>query len=334
MRMDHGSLPIPLLTLLVSCSALSQDPSPTPPCGFLISQGLLTPADPLRQRQTHWAAANVFSVERRSPPSVLCLSSHILISFWCQKDFSCRRIFPVCSFVATPSPRLHGPLAQGPQVFPGAGLPLTPDGRRPPQTSTSVGRSPPSVPMASASTRSGASAASAPRASATTACCWSAKVPPARPPQPWVGGSSPTPCPLDKSLKLHKPQFPFLYSGADAFPGASNPHNQPPSGSGHFRRDSPLQSPGQGWGLGPGKEASRTPACRLYPADVNECAGGESPCQQNADCINIPGSYRCKCARGYKLSPSGACVGERGPQHPAGQGAEGVGCGTWRAGTS
>ncbi|XP_025772212.1 fibrillin-3 [Puma concolor] len=47
----------------------------------------------------------------------------------------------------------------------------------------------------------------------------------------------------------------------------------------------------------------------LVCEDVNECAGGESPCQQNADCINIPGSYRCKCARGYKLSPSGACVG-------------------------
>uniref|UniRef100_A0A8C9CX13 Fibrillin 3 n=1 Tax=Panthera leo TaxID=9689 RepID=A0A8C9CX13_PANLE len=47
----------------------------------------------------------------------------------------------------------------------------------------------------------------------------------------------------------------------------------------------------------------------LVCEDVNECAGGESPCQQNADCVNIPGSYRCKCARGYKLSPSGACVG-------------------------
>lgn len=332
MRMDHGSLPIPLLTLLVSCSALSQDAPPPPQCGFLISQGLLIPADPLRQRQTHWAAANVFSVERRSPPSVLCLSSHILISFWCQKDFSCRRIFPVCSFVATPSPRLHGPLAQGPQVFPGAGLPLTADVL--PRHRRVWGdprhlcqwhlhqpdrELPLRVPRRLQLQR---------RAAGLRRCHlpglpspgWEARPPPHA---LWTSHLS--------SIRL---SFPFCTVGPMPFQGASNPHNQPPSGSGHFRRDSLLQSPGQGLGLGPGKEASRTPACRLYPADVNECAGGESPCPQNADCINIPGSYRCKCARGYKLSPSGACVGERGLRHAAGQGAEGVGCGTWLAGTS
>ncbi|KAF6093704.1 fibrillin 3 [Phyllostomus discolor] len=43
--------------------------------------------------------------------------------------------------------------------------------------------------------------------------------------------------------------------------------------------------------------------------NVDECASGESSCQQNAKCINIPGSYHCKCAQGYKLLPGGACVG-------------------------
>lgn len=57
----------------------------------------------------------------------------------------------------------------------------------------------------------------------------------------------------------------------------------------------------------------------MYSPDVDECATGESPCQQNADCINIPGSYRCKCTRGYKLSPGGACVGKRGPQQAQGR---------------
>lgn len=45
---------------------------------------------------------------------------------------------------------------------------------------------------------------------------------------------------------------------------------------------------------------------------MDECTSGENPCQQNADCINIAGSYRCKCAQGYKLSPGGACVGKWG----------------------
>uniref|UniRef100_A0A5F8GBW2 Fibrillin 3 n=1 Tax=Monodelphis domestica TaxID=13616 RepID=A0A5F8GBW2_MONDO len=52
-----------------------------------------------------------------------------------------------------------------------------------------------------------------------------------------------------------------------------------------------------------------TPFSSLHSVDMDECSSGESPCQRHADCINIPGSYRCECARGYKLSPSGACVG-------------------------
>lgn len=53
--------------------------------------------------------------------------------------------------------------------------------------------------------------------------------------------------------------------------------------------------------------------------DVDECASGEGPCGRNADCTNIPGSYRCECARGFKLSPSRACVGEWGGQGGRGQ---------------
>lgn len=50
----------------------------------------------------------------------------------------------------------------------------------------------------------------------------------------------------------------------------------------------------------------------LPPPDIDECSSGENLCQRNADCINIPGSYRCECSTGYKLSPSGACVGKMG----------------------
>lgn len=44
--------------------------------------------------------------------------------------------------------------------------------------------------------------------------------------------------------------------------------------------------------------------------DIDECNSGDNLCQRNANCINIPGSYRCECSPGFKLSPSGACVGE------------------------
>lgn len=44
--------------------------------------------------------------------------------------------------------------------------------------------------------------------------------------------------------------------------------------------------------------------------DNDECSGSEILCQRNADCINSPGSYRCECSDGFKLSPVGACIGE------------------------
>ena len=94
------------------------------------------------------------------------------------------------------------------------------------------------------------------------------------------------------------------------------PVRGPPS-----HRESPLRSLGQGVGLDCGGEASACPPPgSLCSVDVNECAVQESPCPRNADCVNIPGSYRCTCTRGYKLSPGGACVGERGPQQGTGWG--------------
>lgn len=56
-------------------------------------------------------------------------------------------------------------------------------------------------------------------------------------------------------------------------------------------------------------------------SDIDECSNGDNLCQRNADCINSPGSYRCECAAGFKLSPNGACVGKKetdsffGPEH-------------------
>lgn len=46
-------------------------------------------------------------------------------------------------------------------------------------------------------------------------------------------------------------------------------------------------------------------------SDIDECSNGDNLCQRNADCINSPGSYRCECAAGFKLSPNGACVGKK-----------------------
>uniref|UniRef100_A0A8C0UNZ1 Fibrillin 1 n=1 Tax=Cyanistes caeruleus TaxID=156563 RepID=A0A8C0UNZ1_CYACU len=61
--------------------------------------------------------------------------------------------------------------------------------------------------------------------------------------------------------------------------------------------------------------------CTLGVSDIDECSNGDNLCQRNADCINSPGSYRCECAAGFKLSPNGACVDvDECEQYPCGNG--------------
>lgn len=55
---------------------------------------------------------------------------------------------------------------------------------------------------------------------------------------------------------------------------------------------------------------THSPSVSSPCVDIDECNSGDNLCQRNANCINIPGSYRCECSPGFKLSPTGACVGE------------------------
>lgn len=43
--------------------------------------------------------------------------------------------------------------------------------------------------------------------------------------------------------------------------------------------------------------------------DIDECQNGPV-CQQNAACLNMPGSYRCECKPGYRFTPTGQCLGK------------------------
>uniref|UniRef100_A0A3P9NTP2 Fibrillin-1 n=1 Tax=Poecilia reticulata TaxID=8081 RepID=A0A3P9NTP2_POERE len=45
----------------------------------------------------------------------------------------------------------------------------------------------------------------------------------------------------------------------------------------------------------------------LRTPDIDECQNGPV-CQQNADCLNMPGSYRCECKAGYRFTPTGQCL--------------------------
>lgn len=47
----------------------------------------------------------------------------------------------------------------------------------------------------------------------------------------------------------------------------------------------------------------------LLLSDIDECQNGPV-CQQNADCLNLPGSYRCECKAGYRFTPTGQCLGK------------------------
>lgn len=47
--------------------------------------------------------------------------------------------------------------------------------------------------------------------------------------------------------------------------------------------------------------------------DIDECQNGPV-CQQNAACLNMPGSYRCECKPGYRFTSTGQCLGKAGYQ--------------------
>ncbi|KAL0167415.1 hypothetical protein M9458_035637, partial [Cirrhinus mrigala] len=40
---------------------------------------------------------------------------------------------------------------------------------------------------------------------------------------------------------------------------------------------------------------------------IDECQNGPV-CQQNALCLNVPGSFRCECKPGYRQTPTQQCV--------------------------
>uniref|UniRef100_A0AAX7UEU9 Nidogen 2a (osteonidogen) n=1 Tax=Astatotilapia calliptera TaxID=8154 RepID=A0AAX7UEU9_ASTCA len=47
--------------------------------------------------------------------------------------------------------------------------------------------------------------------------------------------------------------------------------------------------------------------------DIDECAEGLGTCGDNSECVNLPGSHRCHCQRGYEFGYDGrTCVGEFG----------------------
>lgn len=45
--------------------------------------------------------------------------------------------------------------------------------------------------------------------------------------------------------------------------------------------------------------------------DVDEC--GENPCGEDADCVNLPGTFFCSCQKGFAQGADGQCAGELFP---------------------
>ena len=73
---------------------------------------------------------------------------------------------------------------------------------------------------------------------------------------------------------------------------------------------------GQGWdleGLPPHSPPVHTPGGPWVPppADLDECASEEHGCSPRADCLNVPGSYRCACRLGFS-GDGFSCEGEIG----------------------
>ena len=47
----------------------------------------------------------------------------------------------------------------------------------------------------------------------------------------------------------------------------------------------------------------------FFPSDVDECKDGTANCPVNTDCVNIKGSYSCRCNEGYRRNEAGDCAG-------------------------
>lgn len=48
----------------------------------------------------------------------------------------------------------------------------------------------------------------------------------------------------------------------------------------------------------------------FLPADIDECAAKMHYCHANTVCVNLPGSYRCDCVKGYVRIDDFSCTGE------------------------
>ena len=45
--------------------------------------------------------------------------------------------------------------------------------------------------------------------------------------------------------------------------------------------------------------------------DIDECTEGVSGCNDYADCINLPGSYKCTCKEGFSGDGKKSCIGTK-----------------------
>ena len=43
--------------------------------------------------------------------------------------------------------------------------------------------------------------------------------------------------------------------------------------------------------------------------DVNECLNGDAICPPNSECLNLNGTFFCKCYAGFSKTGSGDCIG-------------------------
>ena len=43
-----------------------------------------------------------------------------------------------------------------------------------------------------------------------------------------------------------------------------------------------------------------TYCCQLNDSDSNECDDGSNMCNENANCVDLVGSYKCTCMEGYR----------------------------------